>query len=348
VRCLATRTIVAKASQFCACPWHGRCTSGDAEYQMKRLLTPQAPAASDEFSGRYRLQHLAAEGGMGRVFAARRTADGCRVAIKLLHPRLVGDERCRQLMVREARALRVVRHPLVVELLECGETRTGVPFLALKWLDGRTLHSLIVEEAPLMLARVARLLDALLAALEVVHARGVVHADLKPENVMLVAGADGREAVRLLDFGVSSVRDEHFAYPGEVCGTPGYLSPEVLAGQMPTISGDVYAAGIVLYQLLTGRAPFRAVTPAALLIEQLYEPPPQPSLAWQKPASVWDALVAHALAPDPADRFASASEFRVALHAAVHGPQPHRAAGLTRRRRPTAMSPETWLPDVAA
>jgi eukaryotic-like serine/threonine-protein kinase len=272
----------------------------------------QNAALAADLSSRYQLGPLVAQGGMGRVFEARALSDGRRVAVKVLHARLARDQRCRTLMMREALAIQTARHPRVVPLVEHGETRSGLPYLVLEWLEGRTLHDLLAEEAPLEPARIERLFTSLLETLADIHARGVVHADLKPENLMLVIGANGREQLHLLDFGVSSVGDQHFASAGEVCGTPGYLAPEILCGAPPSPSSDLYAAGIMLYELITGHMPFRGATPAALLLEQLHQPLPLPSTYWAGARGAWDQLLLKMLAPEPGDRFTDA---RQALHA---------------------------------
>jgi serine/threonine protein kinase len=284
-----------------------------------------------DLAGRYAIDRLVAVGGMGRVFEARRVADGKKVAIKVLKARLARDQRCRNLMLREAHALQVAAHSHVVALHEHGETRSGLPYLVLDWLDGRTLHSLVAEEAPLTPGRVERIFSSLLETLDTLHARGVVHADLKPENIMLVPGPDGREEVVLLDFGVSSVGTEHFAFPGEVCGTPGYLAPEILCGSAPSSASDLYAAGIVLFEMLTGRQPFRGTSPAALLLEQMYEPAPRPSKYWGTSSGPWDALLQRTLAAEPSDRFMDASSLRAAFFLALVKAPPRPTAPPPRR-----------------
>jgi len=300
---------------------------------MTRLVKePDCTALAADLGGRFEIEALVAVGGMGLIFEARRVLDGRHVAIKVLKSRLARDQRCRSLMAREASALAVAEHPRVVQLLERGETRSGLPYLVLEWLEGRTLHSLIAEEAPLEPGRCERIFVALLDTLADIHARGVVHADLKPENIMLVRGPGGREEIRLLDFGVSSVGKEHFAFPGEVCGTPGYLAPEILCGSPPTAASDLYAAGIVLFELLTGRLPFRGTSPAALLLEQMYEPAPRPSRYWGTAAGPWDALLQRALAPEPGDRFVDAASLRVAFALAFASAPPRPACAPPPRR----------------
>jgi eukaryotic-like serine/threonine-protein kinase len=312
---------------------------------------PNNDRLAEDLAGRYAIERLVAVGGMGRVFQARRLSDGHKVAIKVLQARLARDQRCRRLMRREAHALMIAEHPHVVKLIEHGETRSGLPYLVLEWLPGRTLHSLVAEEAPLPAGRIEHIFTQLLATLADLHARGVVHADLKPENVMLVRGKDGREEVVLFDFGVSSVGKEHFAFPGEVCGTPGYLAPEILCGSPPTKSSDLYAAAIVLFEMLTGRMPFRGTAPAALLLEQMYEPPPRPSRYWGAGSGPWDALLTRALAPDASDRFLDAPSLRAAFELVLAKAPPRPATAPTSRRSSRAdalgeADTAKWSPEI--
>lgn len=265
---------------------------------------------------RYLVERLVAEGGMGRVFEARRRSDGRRVAIKLLHRALASDERFRALMRREADALAAAAHPCVVGLIEQGESR-GMPYLVLEWLEGRTLRTMMDDEGPLALSRIWQIMDPLLGALQWIHSRGVVHADLKPENIMLVGGAD---QLRLIDFGVASVGVLRSAWPGEVCGTPGYLAPEALSGAAPPRSADLYAAGAIFFELLTGTPPFLGSL-TEIIAQQLEAPPPRPSEYRPGPCGALDAIVARALARQPEERYRSAVELRSAIALALHVPR---------------------------
>ena len=264
-------------------------------------------------AAKYQLEKVVAEGGMGRVYKARRKSDGKIVAIKVLHESLQHDQRFRALMDREAQALTTAAHPCVVGLLDQGEA-DGLPYLVLEWLEGRTLRQVLDEDGPPSLAKIWRLMDGLLAALQWVHSRGVVHADLKPENLMLTAGGK----LVLIDFGVASVGRLAPAWPGEVCGTPGYLAPEALTGAPPPISADVYAAGAILFELLTGQAPF-AGSVTEIIHQQLGHAPPRASSLRNGRHEAIDHVVERALARRPQDRYASALELRGALMLALSG-----------------------------
>jgi serine/threonine protein kinase len=181
----------------------------------------------------------------------------------------------------------------------------------------------------------------------------VVHADLKPENIMLCTERDGREQLRLVDFGVSSVHDQPFATVGEVCGTPGYLAPEVMAGALPTPSSDLYAAGIILFELLTGCAPFVGTSLEELVRQQVVRALPRPSDYRRGEAAYFDCVVARALDADPLRRFATATQLAAAFQEALDLPVRRtviRAAAASQSvptRQRQARRTTTWRPTRA-
>jgi serine/threonine protein kinase len=318
------------------------------------LLDPQHLRHDPKLASKYLITDSIGNGGMAQVFEAIRWSDGRRVAVKVLHPERATDERSRRYVLREAHALAVASHPGVVELIEYGETASGLPFLVLEWLEGRTVLQAILDEGPLPVPMVSRIIDGILEALQVIHSRGVVHADLKPDNVMLVRGWDGTETVRLIDFGVASIASKPAALPGEVCGTPGYIAPEVVTGQAPSPLADTYSAAVILFEMLTGCAAFVGSSIQDLLARQLYDEPPRVSDYRPGLGPVLDAVLQRALSPRPTARFAGAGGLRSAYHVAV-SPAAH-AAGLMRHTAPapTRVPTADWrngrvaLPMVAA
>jgi serine/threonine-protein kinase len=258
----------------------------------------------------YQVARVAARGGMGRVLEARRRHDRRPVAIKVLHPELVGDYCCRRQIKEEARVLRLAAHPLVVELIDDGETAAGQPYLVLEWLDGRNLKHMIMQDGALRPERALGIFCAALDSLQLVHDRGIVHGDVKPENFMVVKTRLGGEGVRLLDFGISTMRREPDADADEVYGTPGYLAPELYMAKAPSVASDVYAAGVCLFEMLTSRSPFLGQTRSELWKEQVERPLPEMSPWIDGADGELDALVHRALAVKPADRFESANHFK--------------------------------------
>jgi serine/threonine protein kinase len=284
---------------------------------VSELFLPEE-ARDPKIAERYQVRRIVGEGGMGRVFEATRHTDGRKVAIKVLHRELVLHPFAKHMMLREAHALAVAADPLVVEFLHYGETSCGLPFIVLEWLEGRTLHDALCEEGPLPLPMVKRLFTRLLDALETIHVRGIVHADLKPDNCMLVrSGADNEEDLRLVDFGVCSIDRDVTVPAGEVYGTPGYLAPEVIQGGTITPTSDMYAAGVILFEMLTGVQPFQGQSFVETLAKQLHEKAPAPSEYRPGAGAALDAVVARALGNTPEQRYQDVAEFRDAFLAAI-------------------------------
>jgi eukaryotic-like serine/threonine-protein kinase len=273
--------------------------------------SPQLEEARDpHITRKYQVARLVARGGIGRVLAAHRRRDRRPVAIKVLHRELVEDLSCRQQIHQEARVLQMAAHPLVVKLIDSGETAAGQPFLVLEWLEGENLKNMLMEQGALPPRRALDVFSSLLDALQLVHDRGIVHGDLKPENIMVVKTRSGRDRARLLDFGIATFRRPPGAPADEVFGTPGYLAPELYMGKAPSITSDLYAAGIVLFELMTGRSPFLGTTRAELWREQVESPVPE-AARWVEGADAsLDALLRRALAVKPAQRFQSAAELK--------------------------------------
>ncbi|XXY14755.1 protein kinase [Sorangium sp. So ce216] len=254
--------------------------------------------AGDIIDGRFRIEHLAASGGMGAVYRAHDRETGEAVAIKLLT-----SEGAQHLgrFAREAQALAAARVPGVVRYVAHGATAWGQPFIAMEWLDGETLSErlthkgLTLEEAVELGLRVARTLGA-------IHKLGLVHRDLKPSNLLIEEGS--LERVSLIDFGLArGVTDEPLTAAGLVLGTPGYMAPEQARGELNVdASADVFALGCILYRCLTGRAAFQGNGGLAVLMKVLLEEPPRVRELRPGTPAALDLLVARMLAKSPSDR----------------------------------------------
>jgi tetratricopeptide (TPR) repeat protein len=262
--------------------------------------------AGDVLDGKYRILRRIGSGGMGAVFAARRVSLDDMVAIKcILREQNTRENRAR--FLREARAAARIRHPNVVQIFDFGGD-SEVPYMVMEHLDGRTLSSALrrgrldVDHARAIFGQICR-------AAEAGHRRGVVHRDLKPGNVILARGDDGREVVKVLDFGLARVLAAPDATvlttPGSLLGTCHYMAPEQLDGMPGTVATDVYALGVVLFQLVTGELPFDGPTRIATMMriaEGNYKPA---SMFADVPPEI-DAAIAAALTPDPTRRPESA------------------------------------------
>ena len=274
--------------------------------------------------GRYEVLERLGEGGAGVVYRGRQAHLGRFVAIKVLHQHTASSTEWRRRFQREAIALSVLAHPNVVPVTDFGVDH-GVPFLVMELLEGQTLGALI-KEGPLPLWRALEIARQTLRVLAFSHMKGVVHGDLKPTNVFLQALPDQADHVRLLDFGMakfvegSGSRDPaELTRAGVMIGTPAYMSPEQVKGAPTDARTDVYAAGLLLFELLAGRRPFVADSPAGYLGAHLMAP--VPSLAQVRRglarASLFQAVVEQAMAKKPAERFKDAYAMAVALEDVV-------------------------------
>lgn len=257
-------------------------------------------------------------GGMGIVYRARHVRTGRTVAVKRIRPELETDEYVRERFLHEGLAASRISHPCVVRVLDYGQTDAVCPYLVMGHVVGLPLGRLLARRTKVDHARAARMMIQLLTALSATHARGVVHADIKSDNVLVDAMHD--DAVTLIDYGLARIDDcpRDADQRTVVSGTLDYLAPERLYGAPPTPESDVFGAGVILYELLTGRRPFRGKTTEELLACQLAGAPRSPSelcdSAEMSPAL--DQLVQRALAPDPRLRLSSAAMFQAALEAA--------------------------------
>ncbi|WP_244927565.1 Stk1 family PASTA domain-containing Ser/Thr kinase [Nocardioides sp. W7] len=255
--------------------------------------------------GRYRIGSRVARGGMASVYEATDLRLERTVAVKVMHPGLGDDDEFAARFVREARSAARLSHPNVVAVYDQGED-DGVVFLAMELVEGHTLRDTIGKESPMSPLRALALLEPVLSALAAAHRAGLVHRDVKPENVLIAD--DGR--VKVADFGLAkavSTDTQHTATGGVLIGTVSYLAPELVVDGRADARADVYAAGVLLYELLTGRKPHEGESPIQVAYKHVHEDVPPPStLAPGLPAYV-DALVARATARDREQRPADAA-----------------------------------------
>ena len=249
---------------------------------------------------------------MGIVFRAEQPALSRTVAIKLLHPDLVSDAVFAHRFQDEARAASRVRHAGSVAVLDCDVTADGAPFIAMEHVAGRTLGRLLAEHE-LPLSRVLAIASQILCSLEAAHACGVIHADVKSDNFLVDVRPEG-DVVTMIDFGLAMI-DGEWIDSGFVSGTPEYMAPELIRGEAPTIASDLYSVGVILYEMLTGAAPFTGETSQEILSRQLEDDVVPPSLRQPDrgiPPGL-DQVVLRALDKEPQARFATAGEFAAAL-----------------------------------
>jgi serine/threonine-protein kinase len=261
--------------------------------------------------GPFRLERLLGEGGTATVYLAVREPDGERVALKLAKAEFAESEVLRRRFVHEARAAAAVRHPNLVRIVDAGE-EAGRQWLAVELVRGRSLDERLRAEGPLALDDVLRVAHDVAAALDALHAAGLVHRDVKPSNVMLRAGGD---AV-LADFGLARGPDfTVLTRPGQVVGTLDYLAPELIRGEAATVASDVYALGCTLYACVAGHAPFAGRSFLELGAAHLGEQPPDPGAGRDDWTPALGRALLGALAKDPAARPPRASAFAAVLRA---------------------------------
>ena len=259
------------------------------------------PLLGKVVAGRYRLESQLGEGGMGVVYRARHVLIDRVVALKLIRPDLRGETHLRAWMVREARAANRVDHAHIVDIHDVGETEDGELYLVMEYLIGDSLSSQI-SQGPMPISRAVDILEQMTAALARAHDLGVVHRDLKSDNIMITARGGRKDFVKILDFGLAALtRDPRLAPKGAVFGTPEYMSPEQARGE--DASSDLYALGILFFEMLTGRLPFRSGDRDELLEMQRGKPAPSPRKYRPEIPEHAERIILKLLEKKPEDRF---------------------------------------------
>ncbi|MEN9579385.1 MAG: hypothetical protein RJA70_2394, partial [Pseudomonadota bacterium] len=276
------------------------------------------PLVGKVLPGGYQVVDLLGVGGMGRVYRAEQRALGRTVAVKVIHPHLLSDEKSLARFMTEARATSQLNHPNSVSVIDFGKTDDGHPYLVMEFLRGRNLAQVQALEGPLSIPRIIGVLQQVLLALGEAHELEMIHRDLKPENIVLEPLRRGGDFVKVVDFGLAKLKTTEapgITMPGIVCGTPDFMAPEQGRGDPIDGRSDLYAVGVVLFWLLTGRLPFESSSPTQVVLMHISMPVPNArELAPQR--EIPDALLAvlnKALAKNAKDRFQDAHEFVDAL-----------------------------------
>ncbi|HYD43360.1 MAG TPA: serine/threonine-protein kinase [Anaeromyxobacter sp.] len=266
---------------------------------------------------RYRLIAHLGEGGMGSVYKAEHVRMGKALAVKILRGDFARDPAAVERFRSEARIVSRLSHPNTIAVFDFGDVEAlGGFYLAMEYVPGRDLAQVLREEGALPESRVADIGQQLLGSLAEAHEAGVIHRDVKPGNVMLMQTRPGEDFAKVLDFGIAKLRDDMAAGQtgtGAIVGTPNYLAPEQARGAPLDPRADLYAAGCLMYELLSGRAPFAGRAPMAVVNAHLHEPPPPLAAAAPGTSRRMVELVHRALAKRPDDRFSSADEMREAI-----------------------------------
>jgi serine/threonine-protein kinase len=266
------------------------------------------------FDGRYKVVRKLGAGGMANVYLAEDQELGRRVAIKNLNDRHANDEQFVERFRREAKNAAALSHPNIVSIYDRGEAE-GTYYIAMEYLDGRSLKELILTRGPAPLNVTIEYVRQILSALRFAHRHGIVHRDIKPHNVLV--DAEGR--VKVTDFGIARAGTSQMTEAGSIVGTAQYLSPEQARGTAVDQRSDLYSLGIVLYELLTGTLPFNGDTPVEIAMKHLSQTPEPPSHLRPELPRDLDLVVTRALAKDPEDRYQSAEEMDADLERLARG-----------------------------
>jgi eukaryotic-like serine/threonine-protein kinase len=291
-------------------------------------------------SNRYELGETLGYGGMSEVHRGRDVRLGREVAVKVLRADLARDPQFQERFRREAQNAAALNHPAIVAVYDTGETRTSygpLPYIVMEYVDGRTLRDIVKTEGPLPGQRAMEIMADVCAALDFSHRHGIVHRDVKPANVMITRSG----AVKVMDFGIArAVADGQAAVTqtAAVIGTAQYLSPEQARGEAVDARSDVYAAGCVLFELLTGEPPFTGDSPVAVAYQHVREDPKPPSALNPRVNPALDAVVLKAMAKGAANRYQSAAEMRTDLVRVLSGQRPLAPMVMTDEVRTAVMS----------
>src|SRR6266850_2889833 len=298
------------------------------EYSDTQSLCPVDAAAlqaandslvGQTLAGKYLIEEIIKSGGMGSVYRGKHVLMDKTVAVKVLRPSLAVDNVVVARFSREAKAASRISHPHAVSVTDFGESENGIVFLVMEYLDGRTLKDLIRSEGPMPLDRAVEIVRQVSGALDAAHQQGVIHRDLKSDNIML-SQTNGGDWAKVLDFGIAKIqqpegaRDNDITAANLVIGTPQYMSPEQCSQTGPIDArSDVYSLGVIVFEMLAGRVPFTGDSPTVIMMKQVQDDPPSVlSARPDLPASV-DNVVRKALAKQPIDRFQTAGELSEAL-----------------------------------
>jgi serine/threonine protein kinase len=279
---------------------------------------PLALGADGLLDQRYRILRLLGEGGMGAVYYGEHVGLKRPVAVKVLHADLANREEASRRLQREAEVAATLHHPNIVEVFDVGVAKNGEPYLVMEYLEGQSLRDLMARHPRADLATACAVMEPVLLALQAAHRKDIVHRDLKPDNVFLARQPDGRVLVKVIDFGVSKIAtvepDRWRTQTGMVLGTPNYMSPEQARGAADVDHRtDLWAAGTILYEMLTGALPYAGDSFAEFFARLLTEPPRPPRSVYPELSPEVEPLLAKAICKEPAGRFQSAEEMLAAL-----------------------------------
>jgi len=324
-RCTKCGSVFEGEARFCpkdGTPLVEVAIAGESGTTIRKAVKPQGherqTLTSQVVDGRYEVRRRLGEGGMSLVYEARDATNGDVIAIKILSPKLSKDKSSVERLRREAGLAMRLDHPHVCKILRLGETEDNLIYLVMPYLKGELLSDREVKIGPMSAEPGAEWLVQMCAGLHHAHQLNIVHRDLKPENVMIVPGPDGRDIAVVMDFGLAK---ENRADPGQakltatgiILGTPEFMSPEQIRGKALDARSDVYALGIVAYEMFTGKLPFQGRTAQETMIARLRgKPTPLRSVRPDFPEPM-ERVLMQSLESDPGDRYPNTNAFAKAV-----------------------------------
>src|SRR5215210_2575498 len=271
-----------------------------AQFSKRPSMLPCRIMRHGNIDGRYALGELLGGGGMANVYLARDDVLGRDVALKMLRGQYADDEDFVERFRREARNAAALNHPNIVQVYDQGRAEDGTYYIAMEYVPGGTLAQRIKRGGPMDPAEAAGVASRVAEALAVAHERGIIHRDIKPQNVLLTPSGDAKVA----DLGIARAASaKTMTEASLIFGTASYMSPEQAKGERVTPQSDLYSLGVVLYQMITGELPYTADNPLATAMKHVEEPPPHPREANPAVPEELDALTTKLLAKDPEDRY---------------------------------------------
>jgi serine/threonine protein kinase len=318
--CVVCQVSIENQARFCP-------SCGAEQPKDLEVTTASDPLIGHVVDGKYRLDVVIGIGGMGRVYRAKQLSLDKNIVIKILHDKYRDDDIIVQRFQREAKASSRLSHPNSIQIIDFG-MEDKVLYMAMEYLDGVDLFQLFKESHPLGEERIAHILVQVCTALGEAHGQNIIHRDLKPENIMVLNRSGQKDFVKVLDFGIAKILDsddkeEALTQVGMVCGTPEYMSPEQARGERLDPRSDIYALGVLLYQLSTGELPFSADTAVGLATKHILEEPIEPRE--RSPALgisvALESIIMRAMAKSPDDRFSDVLKMADALMFILEGAQ---------------------------
>ena len=274
------------------------------------VAPPPDPLLGRVIDGRYRVEKPIGEGGMGIVYAISHAVLGKRMALKVLRGDMAKDADVVQRFMQEAQSATSIGHANIIDISDFGRLPDGSVYFVMEYLDGQSLSKMISNGGSVPMATALHIIKQIASALEAAHARGIVHRDMKPDNIYLVRQGSDDRFVKVLDFGIAKVggANSKLTRTGMIFGTPHYMSPEQAAGQSVDRRTDIYALGVIMYEMFTGKVPFDGDTFMGILSKHMFEQPIPPSQVQGKGLGAIEDIILKALAKKQEDRYQSMAE----------------------------------------